>query len=288
MTDLPFLAPPKDFQIKLIIKQALHEDLGLAGDISADACLLPNSVATAQFVARTRGVVAGWCAAKLAAHLVDTSLALDIAYQDGQMAKANTVLATLHGSTKSVLMAERVMLNFLTHLSGIASLTKEFVQQVEGSHAKIADTRKTLPGLRLLQKYAVRCGGGVNHRFGLFDAIMIKDNHVAAAGSIAQAIFEARKNAGHMVKIEVEIDQLEQLDPALDSGADIIMLDNFSLEDLKIAVQKAQSRAILEASGGVTLDKVGAIARTGVDIISVGALTHSAPALDIGLDFHVD
>jgi len=193
-------------------------------------------------------------------------------------------LARVEANARALLSAERVALNLLSRLSGVATLTRAYVDAVAGTGAVITDTRKTTPGLRALEKYAVRCGGGVNHRFGLDDAILIKDNHVAAAGGIGPAIRRARAAAGHLVKIEAEVDSLAQLDDALAEAPDVVMLDNFSLADLTAAVARAKGRVTLEASGGVTLETVRAIAETGVDVISVGALTHSAPVLDIGLD----
>jgi nicotinate-nucleotide pyrophosphorylase (carboxylating) len=208
-----------------------------------------------------------------------------VALSDGSDAAAGAVLATVSGPAASILTAERVALNFLGPLSGTATLTAALVKAVEGNKARIVCTRKTLPGLRALQKYAVRCGGGFNHRFGLDDAAMVKDNHVQAAGGIGAAVSRLRAGLGHMVKIEVEVDRLEQLEEALSHGVDTILLDNMSLEELRHAVNLAKGRAVLEASGNVTLATVRAIAETGVDYISSGAITHSAPNLDIGLDF---
>ena len=203
---------------------------------------------------------------------------------DGSDVLPGTVLARAEGNARAVLIAERTGLNLLGRLSGIATLTRAYVRLVEGTGATIVDTRKTTPGLRALEKYAVRCGGGINHRFGLDDAILIKDNHVAACGGVGEAVRRARAFAGHLVKVEVEVDGLDQLEDALKHGPDVVMLDNFSLDDLRTAVALAKGRAVLEASGGVNLTTVRAIAGTGVDVISVGALTHSAPVLDIGLD----
>ncbi|MDX5331694.1 MAG: carboxylating nicotinate-nucleotide diphosphorylase, partial [Caulobacteraceae bacterium] len=203
---------------------------------------------------------------------------------DGERLAPGTVLARAEGNARAILSAERTGLNLLGRLCGIATLTDAYVAAVAHTSARIVDTRKTTPGLRLLEKYAVRCGGGVNHRFGLDDAILIKDNHVAACGGVGEAVRRARAFAGHLTKVEVEIDRLDQLDEALAHGPDVVMLDNFSLDDLRRAVAAAKGRAVLEASGGVNLETVAAIAETGVDVISVGALTHSAPALDIGLD----
>jgi nicotinate-nucleotide pyrophosphorylase (carboxylating) len=209
----------------------------------------------------------------------------DIAAPDGSEVAVGAVLATVAGPARSILTAERVALNFLGPLSGTATLTAALVKAVEGTKARIVCTRKTLPGLRALQKYAVRCGGGFNHRFGLDDAAMVKDNHVQAAGGITPAVARLRAGLGHMVKIEVEVDRLEQLEEALREGVDTILLDNMSLDDMRRAVTLAKGKAVLEASGNVTLQTVRAIAETGVDYISSGAITHSAPNLDIGLDF---
>jgi len=207
------------------------------------------------------------------------------ALPDGSEAAAGAVLATVSGPARSLLTAERVALNFLGPLSGTATATAALVKVVEGTRARIACTRKTLPGLRLLQKYAVRCGGGFNHRFGLDDAVMIKDNHIQAAGGIGAAVKRLRAGLGHMVKVEMEVDSIAQLEEALREGVDTILLDNMSLDDLRRAVAMAKDKAVLEASGNVTIASVRAIAETGVDYISSGAITHSAPNLDIGLDF---
>jgi nicotinate-nucleotide pyrophosphorylase (carboxylating) len=234
--------------------------------------------------ARKAGIVAGLQAARLAFRLVDDQIAFTPLTEDGESVDAGTVLARIEGSAASVVTAERTALNFLTLLSGCATLTGRYVDAVAGTQARIAATRKTLPGLRTLQKEAVRLGGGWPHRFGLDDAILVKDNHIAAAGSVSAALARAKEVAGHMRVIEVEVDSLAQLEEALSQGPQIVLLDNFSTQDLIRAVALTAGRATLEASGGVTLMSVSAIAQTGVDVISVGALTHSAPALDIGLD----
>jgi nicotinate-nucleotide pyrophosphorylase (carboxylating) len=229
-------------------------------------------------------VAAGIACARLALTALDPQARFEPLVADGTRLEAGSVLARATGNARAVLSAERTGLNLLGRLCGVATLTRTYVDAVAGTGATIVDTRKTTPGLRHLEKYAVRCGGGVNHRFGLDDAILIKDNHIAACGGVAEAVRRARAFAGHLMKVEVEVDGLDQLDDALRHGPDVVMLDNFSLEDLRIAVAAARGRAILEASGGVNLDTVRAIAETGVDVISVGALTHSAAALDIGLD----
>lgn len=266
-----------------IVRTALAEDLGLAGDVTAS--LLPASARlSARFVARKGGVVAGLDCAALACALVDPELSFTARVEDGAALAPGEALATITGPARAVLTAERTALNFLTHLSGVATLTRAFVDAVAGTGARIAATRKTLPGLRAVQKAAVVAGGGWPHRYALADAVLVKDNHIAAAGGVGAALAHARAVAGHMAVVEVEVDTLAQLDEALAHGPDVVLLDNFSLADLATAVARAKGRAVLEASGGVSLASVRAIAETGVDVISVGALTHSAPALDIGLD----
>jgi len=229
-------------------------------------------------------VVAGLSCVRLTLAELDPSVKFTPLVHDGQVVSAGTSLAQVSGNARAILTAERTALNLLGRLCGIATLTQDFVDAVAGSSARITDTRKTTPGLRALEKYAVRCGGGTNHRFGLDDAILIKDNHVAACGSVGEAVRRANAFAGHLVKVEVEVDSLLQLQEALAHDPDVIMLDNFTLEDMAEAVKITAGRVVLEASGGVTLDTVRAIAETGVDVISVGALTHSAKVLDIGLD----
>ena len=284
-TSLAFTRAPSSLLIEPQIRAALEEDLGRAGDITSDLTIPADKQAAAKLVARKPGRIAGLICAEAAFRLVDASMAFEVALPDGSDAAAASVLATVSGPARSLLTAERVALNFLGPLSGTATLTAALVKAVEGTKARIVCTRKTLPGLRTLQKYAVRCGGGFNHRFGLDDAAMIKDNHVQAAGGIAPAVARLRAGLGHMVKIEVEVDRLEQLEEALAHGVDTILLDNMSLDDMRRAVALAKGKAVLEASGNVTLQTVRAIAETGVDTISSGAITHSAPNLDIGLDF---
>jgi len=273
-----------DLLIDPIVRAALAEDLGRAGDITSQACIPPDARIEVAFVARKAGVVAGLACARLAMAALDPDGAFDLRAADGAAVKAGAVLATIDANARAVLAAERVALNLLCRLSGVATLTAAYVAQTAGTHARIIDTRKTTPGLRALEKYAVRCGGGANHRFGLDDAILIKDNHVAACGGVGAALRRVRERAGHMVKIEVEVDSLDQLREAFEHRPDVIMLDNFSLDDLRAAVGLAAGRTVLEASGGVDLTTVRAIALTGVDYISVGALTHSAAVFDIGLD----
>jgi nicotinate-nucleotide pyrophosphorylase (carboxylating) len=276
--------PLPDPIIEPIVKMALAEDLGRAGDVTTQATIAPDALANWVMRARQAGVVAGLDAAVLALRLIDPGAILTIISPDGTRVEAGGTIATLSGKAQSLLTAERVMLNFVGQLSGIATMTAKFVALVEGTKAKIACTRKTSPGMRALAKKAVRLGGGSNHRFALDDAILIKDNHVAAAGGVAHALTRAKANAGHLLPIEVEVDSLAQLEQALPFNPTCIMLDNFSLDDLRKAVAYVDGKVLLEASGGVNLTTVRDIALTGVDIISVGALTHSAPCLDIGLD----
>jgi nicotinate-nucleotide pyrophosphorylase (carboxylating) len=278
------IQPLPDLMLEPIVRAALAEDLGRAGDITSAACIDADARLAARFASRKAGVLAGLACARLAIHALDPDAVFEEAAADGAALAPGQVIARVDANARALLSAERTALNLMGRLSGIASLTRDYVDAVAGTGAAITDTRKTTPGLRALEKYAVRCGGGVNHRFGLDDAVLIKDNHVAAAGGVGAAIRRARAAVGHLVKVEAEIDGLAQLDEALAEGPDVIMLDNFSLDDLRSAVARARGKVVLEASGGVTLDTVRAIAETGVDVISVGALTHSAPALDLGLD----
>ena len=282
---LPFTRPPPALLIEPQVRAALEEDLGRAGDITSDLTIPAHKQATARLVARKPGRIAGLICAQAAFRLIDASVIFEVALPDGSDAAAGGVLATVSGPARSILSAERVALNFLGPLSGTATLTAQLVRAVSATPARIVCTRKTLPGLRAVQKYAVRCGGGFNHRFGLDDAVIIKDNHIQAAGGIAPAMARLRAGLGHMAKIEVEVDRLEQLEEALANGVDTILLDNMSLDDMRRAVALAKGKAVLEASGNVTLQTVRGIAETGVDYISSGAITHSAPNLDIGLDF---
>jgi nicotinate-nucleotide pyrophosphorylase (carboxylating) len=238
----------------------------------------------AVFAARRPGVLAGIDCVRLAVLAMDPKASIALKLQDGDAFEAGAVLAEVEADARAFLAAERTALNLLGRLSGIATLTRAYVEAVAGTKARIADTRKTTPGLRALEKHAVLCGGGVNHRFGLDDAILIKDNHVAVCGGVGEAIRRARASVGHLMKVEVEVDGLDQLDEALAAGPDVIMLDNFTLPMLRQAVARTAGRITLEASGGVNLGTVRGIAETGVDVISVGALTHSVPALDVGLD----
>ena len=278
------ITPLDDILVRPIVDHALAEDLGRAGDITGQACIDPDARLSVVWASRQDGRVSGLSCARLSLAALDPTATFEVVTPDGADAAPGAILARAEGDARAVLAAERTGLNLLGRLSGIATLTRSYARLVEGTGATIVDTRKTTPGLRALEKYAVRCGGGVNHRFGLDDAILIKDNHVVACGGVGEAVRRARAHAGHLVKVEVEVDGLDQLEEALKHGPDVVMLDNFSLDDLKTAVRLAKGRAVLEASGGVNLTTVRAIAETGVDVISVGALTHSAPVLDIGLD----
>lgn len=274
-----------DFLVKEAVLNALKEDIGVAGDVTTNA-LIPESLkCTGHIIARQDGVFAGLQFAQHAFLSLASETLFEISKQDGDYVRSGEIVASVTGPARALLTAERVALNYLCHLSGIATLTHQFVQKVAGTSAQICDTRKTTPNLRAFEKYAVRVGGGANHRFGLYDAVMIKDNHIALAGGIEQAIQRAKSYTGHMVKIEIEVDTLEQLDLVLQHDIDVVLLDNMSIEQLRDAVLRVNKRCITEASGGVTLETVEKIAQTGVDLISVGALTHSAPILDLGLDF---
>ncbi|HVU20126.1 MAG TPA: carboxylating nicotinate-nucleotide diphosphorylase [Rhizomicrobium sp.] len=282
---LPFTRPPHRLLLEPIVRHSLEEDLGRAGDVTSELTVPSERRLLASLVARKPGVIAGLVAAECAFNLVDPELRVTIEIPDGSRVGPGARLAVIEGSARSILTAERVSLNFAGHLSGIATATRALVDAVAGTKARIVETRKTTPGLRLLEKYAVRCGGGFNHRFGLDDAVLIKDNHLVAAGGIAPAIERVRAGLGHMAKIELEVDSLAQLEEALGLGVDTILLDNMSIDDLNRAVATTKGRAVLEASGNVTLATVRAIAETGVDYISSGGITHSAPNLDLGLDF---
>ena len=274
---LPLLYEP-------IVEAALREDLGRAGDQTTDAVVPAGATATARLVARRAGRVAGLPVACRAFTLLDSRVEVDLRAGDGDDVAAGATLALISGPARPILSAERVALNFLGHLCGIATATREVVASVGGTRARVACTRKTTPGLRLLEKYAVRVGGGANHRFGLDDAVLIKDNHVAVAGGVAEAVGRARAGVGHMVKIEVEVTSLAQVQEALDAGAEVILLDNMAPDMLREAVALVAGRAVTEASGGITLENAAAVAASGVDVISLGWLTHSVPALDVALD----
>ncbi|MGO2225457.1 MAG: carboxylating nicotinate-nucleotide diphosphorylase [Psychrobacter celer] len=273
--------------LRPLVETALTEDLGRRGDITSQATIPADMQAQLQIKARQAGVICGMDLARLAFDMVDTQIGFDAQIADGERVEAGTVLATVCGNARHLLTAERTALNFMTHLSGIATATRQIVDSVAAYPAQITCTRKTIPGLRTVQKYAVRCGGGRNHRLGLDDAILIKDNHIAIAGDIATAIKQAQDFAGHLIPIEVEVDTLAQLAQALDAGASLVLLDNMTPDVLAQAVAMCQGRAKTEASGGITPETVQAVAQAGVDFIAMGYLTHSTTALDIGLDFMV-
>lgn len=267
------------------VKAALKEDLGHGFDITSNLLIPAGQRARGIIRARQDGRLAGLIVALSAFSLTDIDFDMTVMVEDGADLNEGDVIAELEGPARSLLTAERVALNFMSHMSGVATLTRTYVDLVKDTGCEICDTRKTLPGLRLFQKYAVEIGGGSNHRFGLDDAILIKDNHIAVAGGISAALDQVHMLAGHTKKIEIEVDTLAQLEEVLESGkADIAMLDNFELSDLKKGVKMAKGQIITEASGGVSLETVRAIAETEVDYISIGALTHSAPAMDIALD----
>jgi nicotinate-nucleotide pyrophosphorylase (carboxylating) len=268
-----------------LVRATLLEDLGRAGDITTDAIVPAGQSAVAKLVARQNGTIAGIDLAKLAFELIDPRVRMDVAAEDGTPVVSGALVATLAGPARAILTAERTALNFLGHLSGIATATASIVAAVQGTKTKVVCTRKTTPGLRAVEKYAVRCGGGANHRFGLDDAMLIKDNHVALAGGVREALRRARSAAGHLVRIELEVDNLAQLEEALSAGVDAVLLDNMDFEMLAKAVAMVAGRAVTEASGRITPASAPAIAATGVDLISVGWITHSAAVLDIGLDF---
>jgi nicotinate-nucleotide pyrophosphorylase (carboxylating) len=271
--------------VERAVAAALAEDLSQAGDITTDNIVPADLRSTAKIVARQAGVIAGLALAKASFKALDPECSFERSVEDGARVEAGEAIALIAGKTRALLSAERVALNFLGRLSGVATLTARYVAAVKGTKASIVCTRKTTPGLRALEKYAVRAGGGANHRFGLYDAVLVKDNHIAAAGGIAPALerlFAARR---HLVKVEVEVDTLAQLEEALRFPIGAVLLDNMDAASLRKAVALADGRVLTEASGGVNLETVREIAETGVDLISVGALTHSAPCLDLGLDW---
>ncbi len=275
---------PLPTDIDALLQHALSEDLGLAGDLTSRATIPETGRSTARIIAREAGRISGLAAALRVFELVDPTLVLHGTSSDGAAATVGETLATARGSTRSILSAERVALNLLGHLSGVATATSALVEAVEGTSARITDTRKTTPGLRSLEKAAVRDGGGINHRFGLFDAVMIKDNHLAAVGSVAVAVEQARNGVGHTVTVEVEADTVQQASEAAECGADIVLLDNMNPAVMRTALKAIAGRCIVEASGGITLETVRLVAETGVDVISVGWITHSAPSLDVALE----
>ena len=274
-----------EVSLKPLVEAALTEDLGRRGDVTSQATIPADMQAQLQIKARQAGVICCMDLARLSFALIDEQIEFIAKVNDGATVEAGTVLATVRGNARNLLTAERTALNFMTHLSGIATDTKKIVDSVAEYPTQITCTRKTIPGLRIIQKYAVRCGGGRNHRLGLDDAILIKDNHIAIAGNIKTAIQQAQNFAGHLIPIEVEVDTLGQLEQALEAGVNLVLLDNMAPEVLSKAVAMCKGRAKTEASGGITPETVQAVAETGVDFIAMGYLTHSTTALDIGLDF---
>ncbi len=268
-----------------LVRAALAEDLGRGGDVTSASVIPANAEARVAMTARGAGVICGLDLAKIAFKAIDPALDVQQLKKDGDGVRKGDIVMKISGNARAILSAERVALNFAGRLSGIATLTEKMARACGNHKARICDTRKTTPNLRVLEKYAVRCGGGMNHRFGLDDAILIKDNHIAVAGGIAPALQAAKQHAGHTLKIEIEVDTLEQLKEVLAEGADIALLDNMDIDDMKEAVKMADGKILLEASGNVTLERVPQIAATGVDMISSGALTHSAPNFDLGLDY---
>ncbi len=281
MITIPELPP---LMYEDLVRRALAEDLGRAGDVTTDAIVPSTATTAARVVARTGGCVAGVGPAAAAFRLLDDRCAVEVAAADGREVEAGDTVLTVRGPARAVLTAERTALNLLGRLCGIATLTRAFVRAIEGTGARVTCTRKTTPGLRMLEKHAVRCGGGSSHRFGLDDAVLIKDNHLAVAGGVRPAVERARAAVGHLVSIELEVDTLEQLAEGLDVGVDTVLLDNMDPDTLRRAVEMVAGRCITEASGGITLETARTIAETGVDLLSVGALTHSAASLDVSLE----
>lgn len=284
MRDLPILPP---LIVTDAVRMALREDLGRAGDITSAATIPVTAEAEAVFAVRDAGVLAGLALAEAAFREVDPAVRFEALKRDGDRLGRGDVAARVSGPARAILSGERVALNFLCHLSGVATATARLVDAVAHTRARICDTRKTLPGLRSFEKYAVRCGGGWNHRYGLDDAVLIKDNHIAVAGGVIPAVERARAHVGHMVRIEVEVDSLAMLHQALTVRPDVVMLDNMAPATLGEAVAIVAGRAVTEASGRITHETVAAVAETGVDYISSGWITHSAPSLDLGLDIDV-
>ena len=280
----PALSLPR-YLVEQAVATALEEDLGGVGDITTNTIIPPDAQGDASIIVRKPGVIAGLDLAAASFKSLDPDVRFTRIVEDGSKVEAGATIARIAGKTRALLTGERTALNFFGRLSGIATLTAGYVAAVEGTHAKIVETRKTTPGLRALEKYAVRCGGGVNHRFGLYDAVLVKDNHIAAAGGLAEALNAVRTAVGHLVKIEVEVDTLDQLEKVLRFPIDAVLLDNMDAGTLKRAIALVKGRVMTEASGGVTLESVREIAKTGVDLISVGALTHSARSLDSSLEW---
>ena len=280
-----FISP---LEIDAAVERALAEDLGRAGDVTSIATIRAGTPARAKLIARKDGVISGLPLVAGAFRRLDPGIDIKATARDGDSVATKTELMTFIGDARAVLSAERAALNLLGHLSGIATATAAFVRQAKGARTRICCTRKTTPGLRALEKYAVRCGGGFNHRFGLDDAMLIKDNHIAVAGGVRAVLERARANAGHLVKIEIEVDTIAQLREVLDVGlADAVLLDNMGIDDLRKAVAMTAGRVLLEASGGITLETIAAVAATGVDYASSGWITHSAPSLDVALDIEM-
>ena len=276
---------PLEFSFEKIVKDALYEDLGHQGDVTSNSVIDKNLQNSFVLKSRADGVISGIQVAELSFKILDSSLNFKKKFNDGSIVKKEDIIATIDGFASSILSAERTALNFLSHLSGIASATNEMVNLISETNTKIVSTRKTTPNLRILEKFAVKDGGGMNHRFGLYDGILIKDNHLALSGSITNSVSLAREKCGHMVNIEVEVDNLDQYREALETQTNAILLDNFKIDDLVKAVNLNKKNIILEASGKITKDNILEIAKTGVNLISSGWLTHSSPSLDIGLDF---
>ena len=276
---------PLEFSFEKIIKDALYEDLGQQGDITSNSVIDKNLENNFVLKSRSEGVISGLQVAELSFMTLDRRLSFEKKVDNGSNVKNGDIIASVKGNAASILSAERTALNFLSHLSGIASATSEMVNLISETNTKIVSTRKTTPNLRILEKFAVKDGGGMNHRFGLYDGILIKDNHLALSGSITNSVSLAREKCGHMINIEVEVDNLDQYREALETQTDAILLDNFNIEDLIKAVNLNKKNIILEASGKITKDNILEIAKTGVNLISSGWLTHSSPSLDIGLDF---
>ena len=276
---------PLEFSFEKIIKDALYEDLGQQGDITSNSVIDKNLENNFVLKSRSEGVISGLQVAELSFMTLDSRLSFEKKLDNGSNVKNGDIIASVKGNAASILSAERTALNFLSHLSGIASATSEMANLISETNTKIVSTRKTTPNLRILEKFAVKDGGGMNHRFGLYDGILIKDNHLALSGSITNSVSLAREKCGHMINIEVEVDNLDQYREALETQTNAILLDNFNIEDLIKAVNLNKKNIILEASGKITKDNILEIAKTGVDLISSGWLTHSSPSLDIGLDF---
>ncbi|MEM9105790.1 MAG: carboxylating nicotinate-nucleotide diphosphorylase [Pseudomonadota bacterium] len=273
--------------VERLVHRALDEDLGRAGDITSQAIINPDAEARVVIVSRQDGVIAGLPFVESAFQKLDANIHIENEKSDGDTVSADTVICRVEGYARAVLAAERVALNFLMHLSGVATLTAAYAAEIAHTRARVCCTRKTMPGLRVAEKYAVRCGGGTNHRFGLDDAVLIKDNHIAIAGGVGAAVRSARDHVGHLVKVEVEVDTLDQLKEALEAGPDAILLDNMNPLELAEAVAINSGRAVLEASGNIDLTTIRAVAESGVDLISTSKITMAAPTLDVGLDVEI-